>query len=252
MALLDLILQGTPARCPLPENLPVNALLIADDSNVIKPIDKLLSQGFSCIKMKVGRQRLENDIDVVNKVLSRIQGKASLRLDANRQWSLQQAMQFCHSVDLRNIEYIEEPTRNPIDHYPLAASSLAPIALDETIAETPCDQFVQQCYRAIILKPSVVGGFEKTAFILRWARKHGLTPVISSAFQTSLATRMYMMFAILHRVTQIPLGLDTLRWFQEDLLSTPFVIKNGTIPCDRLADRPKIKDIFLQPLEASC
>lgn len=252
MAFLDLALQTVPVLSPLPASLPVNALLVADNNTIAQQIDELLLQGFSCIKMKVARQPLEKNIESVNLVLSQIQGKASLRLDANRGWSLQQACQFCGAVDLQNIEYIEEPTQNPSDHRRLAESFPVSIALDETLAEIACEKLDEKCCHAVVLKPSVLGGFEKTAHIIRWARQHHLTPVISSAFQTSLSTRMYLMFAALNEIAQTPLGLDTLKWFREDLLSTPFAIKKGNIPLGPLTNRPKLRQDFLKPLEAEC
>jgi len=253
MAMLDLALQAAPASRPLPADLPVNALLVAGGNSIARQIDELLSHGFSCIKMKVGRQPIEKDIEDVNTVLSMIHNKASLRLDANRKWSLQQAIQFCNAVDWRNnIEYIEEPTQDPADHCRLAGSVPVPIALDETLSKTPCEQLDAACYRAVVLKPGVLGGFEKTARIIRWARQQHLTPVISSAFQTSLATRMYLLFAALNEITQTPLGLDTLKWFRENLLSNPLEIKAGRIALSPLTTRPELRQDFLIPLEAEC
>ena len=252
MAILDLVVQTEGLPFPLPEALPVNALLVPNDKSIGKEVDQLLSQGFSCLKMKVARGPLEKDIEAVNTVLSQIQGTASLRLDANRGWILQQAQQFCNAIDLQSIEYIEEPTQNPADHARLNPSGDVPIALDETLAETDCEQLDKKYYRAVVLKPSVLGGFEKTAQIVRWAQQHHLTPVISSAFQTSLATRMYLIFAALNGITQTPLGLDTLKWFQEDLLSTPLEIEAGKIALRPLAVRPKLRQDVLISIETIC
>ena len=98
----------------------------------------------------------------------------------------------------------------------------------------------------------VLGGFEKTAQIIRWAQQHSLTPVISSAFQTSLATRMYLFFAALNGITHIPLGLDTGKWFREDLLSTPIISEKGKILIPSLTDRPKLRQSFLKISEVKC
>ena len=252
MAILDLLLQAGPVPCNLPQSMPINALLVADGNPVIDQVGKLLLQDFSSIKIKVGRQTLEKDIKDIADVLSIIRGKALLRLDANRRWTLEQAKRFCCAIDTQGIEYIEEPTQYPADHVRLTRSTRIPIALDETLAETACEQLDEKCCGAVILKPSLLGGFDKTAHIVRWAKQHTILPVISSAFQTSLATRIYLFFAALNQITQTPLGLDTGKWFREDLLSTPLVIEKGNISLACLTSRPKLRQNILKPLEEEC
>ena len=249
MALLDLLLQTGPLPSNLPDSLPINALLIADHRALLDRVDQLLLQGFSSIKIKVARQPIEKDITDIARVLSSIQGRASLRLDANRRWTLEQAQRFCRAVDPHGIEYLEEPTQDPADHTHLIKCTPIPLALDETLTETTWQQLNPQSFRAVILKPSVLGGFEKTARIIRWAQAHGKLAVISSAFQTSLAHRMYLFFAALHHLTEIPLGLDVGKWFQEDLLSAPLTVEDGRMSLACLQTRPQLRPDLLQTLE---
>ena len=133
MAILDLLLQMYP--CSLPKSIPINALLIADNKTLAEQVDDLLLKGFSSIKIKVARQPIKKDIEDISNVLAKIQSKALLRLDANRQWTLSQAKQFCDAVDPQGIEYIEEPTQNPADHISLSKCTNIPIALDETLPD---------------------------------------------------------------------------------------------------------------------
>ena len=252
MAMLDLLLQANPALSNMPKSLPLNALLAADDNTITEQVEDLLSQGFTSIKIKVARQSLERDISAIQTVLSQTHGRAILRLDTNRGWTLNQAKQFCQVFGPQDIEYIEEPTQDPADHLSLSRTSRIPIALDETMAEILCEQLPPECYRAVILKPAVLGGLENTARIFRWARQHHITTVLSSAFETSLAIRMYLFFAVLNGITQTPLGLDTVKWFKEDLLLSSLVVENGAISLSSLSTRPELDQRFLKPLEEIC
>lgn len=250
MAIFDVLLQVQPAACGQPVRLPVNALLMAEGNAVAAQAEDLLRQGFTCIKMKVARQPLEKDIEHVTAVLSLIRNQATLRLDANRLWTLPQAVQFCRAVDVSGIDYIEEPTADWTCHADLAARCAAPIALDETLAEIPSETLDPGCYRAAVLKPAVLGGLDKTHLLIRWAHEHRIAPVISSAFESSLAVRMYLAFAQLSGITQTPLGLDTGKWFSEDLLCSPPVIKNGVAVLESPASRPVLNQRLLKRVEA--
>lgn len=251
MAIFDLLLADDPAPNNLPRSLPVNALLFSDKHRT-EQVNELLLQGFTSIKIKVGRQTVDNDIKDISEILSMIRGKASLRLDANRRWTLEEAKRFCGQIDPQDIEYIEEPTQCPEDLVHLCQCNPIPIALDETLVETACDQLDEKCCSAVILKPALLGGFDKTAHIVRWAKQYRILPVISSTFQTSLTTRMYLYFAASNQITQTPLGLDTGKWFREDLLSNPCLIENGHISLACLTTRPKLRQDFLNPLEEGC
>lgn len=251
MAMIDLLLQAYPVQNP-PESVPINALVATTGKHAADQIEARLSEGFTSIKVKVARQSLEKDIQDIHDILSITRGKLLLRLDANRRWTLQQAKDFCGAIDLRGIEYIEEPTQSPADHAELVRCTRAPIALDETLTESPCVQLDRTRCRAVVLKPSLLGGFEKTTQIIRRAQQHSIIPVISSAFQCALTTRMYVLFAALNGITETPLGLDTGRWFQEDLLSVPPAVERGSILVRPLMDRPKLKQDLLRKLDIKC
>lgn len=252
MAIFDLLLQANPGSFSLPTSVPVNTLLDAEDDSLTECVEALLQKGFTSIKIKVARGPLEKDISDIVSIQSQIQNRAVLRLDANRRWTLDQAKWFCESISSDGIEYIEEPTQDPSDHPSLFRACGIPIALDETLAQIPCEQLDPTCCQAVILKPGVLGGFEKTAGIIKWARRHQAVTVISSAFESSLALRMYLLFAALNGITQIPLGLDTGKWFQQDLLLKPLKIEKGMFSLTSVSTRPEFRQSVLKPLEQSC
>ncbi|XP_056697055.1 protein PHYLLO, chloroplastic isoform X3 [Spinacia oleracea] len=89
-----------------------------------------------------------------------------------------------------------------------------------------------------VIKPSVVGGFEKAAVIAWWAHIKGKLAVVSATFETSLGLSSYVQFAryLEMRSTEISQtvdkklpkcvahGLGTYKWLKEDLTLDPLVI----------------------------
>ena len=228
--------------------IPVNGLVMAQDEDLFEQIRALLADGYRSIKIKVGRQELANDIETVLGVKELTTGRATIRLDANRLWRLDQALQFCSTVGPAGIEYIEEPLQD-ISGYPMFFDSTnMPMALDETLLERTwqqLDDFKQAA--ALVLKPSLLGGIDATAAFVAFARFNDVTPVISCTFQSDLSLRAFAIIAAEFGMVGLPMGLDTLKWFRETLLVEGFGISNGQIDIDALLKaRPKIRtDILL-------
>ncbi len=62
-----------------------------------------------------------------------------------------------------------------------------------------------------------------------------------------MSLRIFALFAARMQLTDIPAGLDTLKWFSTSLLEGGFEIKDGRIDIkDLLACRPKLKSELLQ------
>ncbi|MTI15973.1 mandelate racemase/muconate lactonizing enzyme family protein [Rhodobacteraceae bacterium RKSG542] len=85
------------------------------------PIDQLLQQtednlakGLKAIKMKVGREKLSEDVDRVRAVRELIGDDITFMVDANMVWSVDHAIQAARKFADFNIHWLEEPT-NPDD-----------------------------------------------------------------------------------------------------------------------------------------
>lgn len=75
---------------------------------------------------------------------------------------------------------------------------------------------------ALVLKPAVLGGLERTAQLAAWAAQRGMRAVVSSAFESSLGlSQLAQLAAALETAPGVQAsqhGLATLSWFAEDLL----------------------------------
>ncbi|KAL5828551.1 hypothetical protein ACOSQ3_018019 [Xanthoceras sorbifolium] len=198
----------------------------------------LIKEGFAAIKLKVARQADPiQDAAIVQEVRKRIGRQIELRVDANRNWNYEEALEFGSLVKTCDIQYIEEPVQDENDIIKYCEESGLPVALDETVddfqenALIMLEKYAHPGIVALVIKPSVVGGFEKAALIARWAQQQGKMAVISAAFESSLGLSAYVLFSsylelqnadvckVMNRQLApcIAHGLGTYLWLKEDV-----------------------------------
>ena len=203
------------AQHPLSKNkrVPVNGLLT--DSTSIDP-------QFSCYKIKVGRQSVHDDANMVSTIIRSLPPQTKIRLDANCAWSMSQCMTFWNLIKeyIGNIEYIEEPLSNP-EEYPKLS---IPFALDERLSLFDTQLHTLSYLRAIILKPSLLGFHSCTDWIAR-ATQLNISAVVSSTFESSVGLFAYADIA----QPNTHCGLGTNSWFKEDILKRRALPKNGIL-----------------------
>lgn len=220
-AILELMAQvrGQSVRDILgggPSSVTLNALLDETD-DVEETIQRLVGAGYHTVKLKVGRQDLAVDVDVVRRICSAADGRVDLRLDANRAWTLQEALAFSEQVETSSISYVEEPLQNPDELAAYVSRSGWPIALDETTREwSPKRLREGMSVRAVILKPSLLGGIGDTYEWVRIASEEGVVPVLSASYESGVGLRM--LGAIAAAWTDVPAGLSTYATLEDDLL----------------------------------
>jgi O-succinylbenzoate synthase len=210
-------------------SVPVNALLEADMAIIEDQAAELLEQGYQTIKLKVGRQSLEHDLECVKR-LQHIGGeKLRLRLDANRLWPYQTALAFAKGISTENIEYIEEPVNNPEDLAKFQRETDLPVALDETLAEhkNQLKKLPFSKSAAFIIKPSVLGNLSHTFSLRDFALRYNIKCVITSAFETGLTHRFYAWLASLGTSSVNASGLDTISYLSSYIIIPPFTVSQG-------------------------
>lgn len=106
------------------------------------PLDRLLRQtednlekGFQAIKMKVGRERLAEDVERVRAMRELLGPDRPLMVDANMRWSADRAIQAARAFAPYDVYWLEEPTI-PDDvegHVRIAREGGLPIATGENL-----------------------------------------------------------------------------------------------------------------------
>ncbi|XP_050872281.1 protein PHYLLO, chloroplastic isoform X3 [Lathyrus oleraceus] len=247
--LLDILNPSTNvnSKCEKSSEVPICALLDSNKSasEVANVAAALVKEGFSAIKLKVARGRDPvQDATLIQEVRKKVGCQIIIRVDANRNWTFEEAMKFGSLAKDSNLQYIEEPVQDEDDILKFCEESGLPVALDETvdkIQENPLKKLLKFTHPgivAVVIKPSVVGGFENAGLIAQWAHQHGKMAVVSSAFESSLSLSAYTQFSSyleIQRLSTFKLldvkaapsvahGLGTYRWLKEDITLDPLLI----------------------------
>lgn len=210
------------------EKVQVNGLLHGSKEEVKQQAQELIAQGFHSLKLKVGKNVEEEIVKVIalNEVIA---GHAILHLDANQSWTIAQAVHFGHEVGLATVDYIEEPFPDLNEIPNFFMKTTIPVAVDETLFTTPiADLKSIDGLEVAILKPTRLGGIEKSVQLIKEAQRYGISTVLSSCYESSIGILGLANLAGVSSRHQ-GAGLDTLKFFKEDVLKKPIAIEHGKI-----------------------
>jgi O-succinylbenzoate synthase len=241
MAILNLLASSRNLRLvelfdkPFLPEIKLNGLILYGREDLFHQTKILTDSGYEIVKLKVGQGDIDSDVERVKKVRKAAGPQVKLRLDANQSWDLEEAILFSRSVGSEQIEYIEEPLKDPTQLSHFYGETGLPVALDEsllnlktTLAGWP------EGVNALVLKPALLGGIEKIVQIIRMARKAGIYSVLSSLFESGIGLSVLAQLAAVYCSPDISMGLDTWRWMEEDLLQKPFRPHGGKIIINEL------------------
>ena len=209
---------------PYPKTtVPVNALISGPPERALEEARQARSAGYEAVKLKVGGRAVEEDVELVRALNEeQCDGAVALRLDANRAWSLEEAERFARGTANLRLEYVEEPLADPSRLSSLASDYGVPVALDESLAGMEPEALEDRRYaRAVVLKPTLLGGISRTLRFAEYASRLGMQTVISSAYETGVGTAALVALASGVGDGEVPAGLDTYRRLAGDVLHPP-------------------------------
>ncbi len=185
-------------------------------------IRRLISSEFARIKIKMAAGSVEDDIQILNAASEAIGTHGKIRLDANRRWSFDEAVAVLTAADTSNIEFLEDPLRDPADLPRLHATTGVPIALDESLNQFVRDDLnfegLQWVY-AIVLKPMLAGGYVRSYELANAAANQGIRTVISSSFETAVGHEALLRLSRSLPTPHLASGLDTQAYFLTSTVS---------------------------------
>src|SRR5215218_9203667 len=177
--------------------VPANALISGSFDEILEEARRIRSAGYGAVKIKVGARSVEEDVELVRALNEELGDAVSLRLDANRAWSLEEAAQL--------------PS--------FARTQGVPVALDESLAGMEPEALQDHGYaRDVVHKPTLLGGISRTLRFASRASYLGFKPVMSSAYETGVGTAALVALAAGIGDEEIPAGLDTYRQLGGDVL----------------------------------
>lgn len=179
------------------------ALLMGEPEQAVEQALRAQDLGFRSFKLKIGRAGArERELSAVAQLRRRLAPNATLRLDANRSLSVDEARAELPRFAIHDLEYIEEPCA-PDDVAQLADLAL-PIAWDESLAERPLPTHP---LRALVLKPTLLGGISACAAWATRATDIGAGVIISHAFEGPLGLALNATIALRWGTENVAQGL---------------------------------------------
>eukprot|EP00887_Chlorella_sp_A99_P005642 scaffold1.g5642.t1 len=231
-----LLASGAP-EAPAPTAVTVNGLLDCQgtpEESAAEAAALVARHGYTALKLKVGRRADPlQDAAAVLAVRRTVGPAVALRADANRRWALEQALEFGRAAAAAALEYVEEPVAgaSPWELEEFHRQTDIPVALDESVDEGLIGPGAEggpdpvHGLAALVLKPSALGGMERTLNLAAWARQCGMRAMVSSSFESGLGLAQLAQLAAaldvaasVHSGSACAHGLATLDWFAQGLL----------------------------------
>ena len=223
--------------------VPVNGLLAGSPAEVLAEARRMRDAGYRSIKLKVGARTVAEDVVLVRALGEELGEGISLRLDANRAWGYGEAAEFvCGTAGVR-FEYVEEPLADPARLPGLVREFGVPVALDESLVGMEPEKVEETFAVAFVLKPTLLGGISRTLRMAGRALRLGVTPVISSAYESGIGTAALVALAAGTGDRPVPAGLDPYRALAEDVLETPLNLPAPGVDIREAVDASRTIDV---------
>jgi mandelate racemase len=187
--------------------------------------------GFAGLKLRLGRDRLSDDLDTIEAVRDATGEDIELMVDFNQGLDLGEALRRCHAIDGLGLTWIEEPiVYDNLDGYArLAAELKTPIQIGENFYG-PRDMHTALRKNACDL---VMPDFMRIGGVTGWLR----AAAIAGAAGIPVSTHLYPEVAAhVMRVTETAHWLEWQDW-ADPILQKPYEIKEGLL---RIPDAPGI------------
>ncbi len=217
----------------------INGLVwMGSEGSMLQQIEEKLAQGFTTIKIKVGAIDFAQECRVLESIRSRFSSQEiALRVDANGAFSAGEVRDKLDCLAKHSLHSIEQPVAvgQPELMAHLAVSSPVPIALDEeligkmdymekfSLLKTIHPQF-------IILKPTLLGGFQQCREWIEIAQRLSIGWWITSALESNIGLNAIAQFTAQFDTT-LPQGLGTGQIYENNFAS-PLAIRDGKLFAD--------------------
>ncbi|WP_299335364.1 o-succinylbenzoate synthase [uncultured Psychroserpens sp.] len=221
-------------------SIDINGLIWMGSESFMKDqIKDKLAAGFSCIKMKIGAIDFQTELELLKSIRQEFSSNTiELRVDANGAFSPLEALEKLKRLSDYDLHSIEQPIRQGQwdEMAKLCEQTPLPIALDEeligvfseekksTLLETINPQY-------IILKPSLVGGFQGSESWIKLARAKQIGWWITSALESNIGLNAIAQWTFTLN-SNLPQGLGTGSLFTNNF-DSPLVVKNGTLQYEK-------------------
>ena len=191
---------------------------VADEAQVLRD-----EGAFRGLKLRLGRDRLADDLATVEAVREAVGGDMALMVDFNQGLHLGEALERCHAIDDLGLAWIEEPIvyDNLEGYVRLAAELKSPIQIGENFYGPHALHSALQMKACDLVMPD----FMRIGGVTGWQR----AAAIAGAAGIPMSTHLYPEVAAhVMRVTETAHWLEWQNW-ADPILEQPFEIKDSQL-----------------------
>ncbi len=199
------------------ESIQINGLIwMGTEKEMLRRIENKLEQGFSCLKLKIGAIDFNKEVALLEKLREEFPAsKLEIRLDANGAFSPEVALEKLTVLSKFGIHSIEQPIRpeQTASMRELCLLSPIDIALDEELIgiteyQDKVELLKEIKPKYIILKPTLLGGFEASKEWIDIAESLEIDWWITSALESNIGLDAIAQWASTFDL-KMPQGLGT-------------------------------------------
>jgi mandelate racemase len=177
--------------------------------------------GFTGLKLRLGRERIADDLATLDAVRKAVGEDIHLMVDFNQGLTMAEALQRCHMIDDHGLAWIEEPiVYDNLDGYArLAAELKTPLQIGENFYGP------REMYKALQRGACdlVMPDFMRIGGVTGWMR----AAAIASSAGIPMSTHLYPEVAAhVMRITETAHWLEWQDW-ADPILQQPYAIKDG-------------------------
>ena len=218
------------------KSIPINGLVwMGEPSYMKEQIEQKIAEGFNCIKLKIGAIDFDKELELLQFIRNHFDSKTiEIRVDANGGFSTEEALSKLNQLHQFDLHSIEQPIKQHqiAEMAELCAQTPFPIALDEELigifSLDDKEQLLQHIKpQYIILKPSLVGGFQGTQEWITLAEKYNIGWWITSALESNIGLNAIAQFTFSLQ-SPLPQGLGTGGLYTNNF-DSPLEVKEGQL-----------------------
>jgi o-succinylbenzoate synthase len=178
------------ANATIPRTGPERTAQLARDA---------VARGAGTIKVKVGLAPVEEDAVRLSALRDAVGPEVRLRIDANQDWTEEEAIRALRAFLPFGLEYAEQPLpAEDIDGMArVRRETGVPIAADESVRDAASARRLLEAGAAdvLVLKPQVLGGLRAAWAVAVLAREHGARVVVTSMLESVVGRTGALHFA---------------------------------------------------------
>lgn len=191
---------------------------------MINQINSKISDGYSCLKLKIGSIDFNEELSIIKSIRERFSSEVlEIRVDANGAFKSKNVLNKLELLSKLKIHSIEQPigTNQWKELKEICKKTPLPIALDEELIyiNDKKEEFINYIKpQYLVLKPTLIGGLEKTNKWINIAENNNIGWWITSALESNIGLNAIAQFCGNYKL-KLPQGLGTGQLFSNNIES---------------------------------